>query len=257
VAKRGAVAGERWAVSFHALPDVIFHPVHGDQHLVEGDLRAYMKVQSQLRASVTWRYRRQVQANVLFFDSVDWDSTIFNLHGGNLPGSLATSMSMCSSRAYRVKALHGMLPTAMRLCVTCPDLYHDDLCPHCLQVSESSEHLWQCSCSTGVVKEVIEEGTALFWKVVALPRKKSILSGTVIFPGPHSVYDAFQGLVPLEWTSILCGCGLSARKAQGVVRKVGRFFVSAAHDRVWRPRCEAQILHEQSLMITQKSKTSR
>ena len=71
VAKQGAVAGERWAVSFHALPDVVFHPAHGDQHLVDGDLCAYLKAQSQLRVSVAWCYWKRVQANVRFFDSVD------------------------------------------------------------------------------------------------------------------------------------------------------------------------------------------
>ena len=104
---------------------------------------------------------------------------------------------------------------------------------------------------------MIEEGTALFWREVALLRKRSRVSRAVIFPGPHSVYDAFQGVVPMEWTSMLQSCGLSARKIQALVRKVGKFFVSAAHDRVWRPRCEAQILHEQKLMITQRAKIGR
>ena len=83
LAKQGAVAGERWAVSFHALPEIVFHPVHGDQHLVEGDLCTFLKLQSQLRVSVAWQYWKHVQANVRFFESVDWDSTIFNLHDGN------------------------------------------------------------------------------------------------------------------------------------------------------------------------------
>ena len=64
-------------------------------------------------------------------------------------------MSMCSGQAYWVKALHGMLPTAARLYITCPDLYHDDLCPHCLEAAESGEHLLQCSYTAGVIGEVI------------------------------------------------------------------------------------------------------
>ena len=56
VAKRGAVSGEVWPVSFHALPDIRFHPVHGDQHPIEGDLHAYLKLQSQLWVSVAWQY---------------------------------------------------------------------------------------------------------------------------------------------------------------------------------------------------------
>ena len=75
-----------------------------------------------------------------------------------------------------------------------------------------------------------------------------------IFPGPHLVYDVIQGVVPLEWTNILCDCGLSIKKAQAVARKVGKYFVSTAHDRIWRPWCDAQIAREQGLMITQKAK---
>ena len=129
VAKYGAVSGEDWVVSFHALSSVRFHPVHRDHMPIEGDLYTYLRLQSRLRVSMTWRYRERVQEFIPFFDSVDWDLTILNIHNGNLPGSLVTSVSMCADRAYRVKVLHGMLPTAMRLLVTRPDLYHDDLCP--------------------------------------------------------------------------------------------------------------------------------
>jgi ribonuclease HI len=257
LAKQGAVTGMRWTVSFHALPEIVFHPVHGEQHLVEGDLCTFLKMQSQLRVSVTWQYRKRVQANIRFFESVDWDSTIFNLHDGNLPGSLATSMSSCSSRAYRIKALHGMLPTAMRQYVTRPDLYSDDLCPRCLQAAESSEHLWQCNYSAEIIKGMIDEGTALFWGQAALLQKRPRVIGVEIFPGPHSVYDVVQGVVPLEWTTILHRCGLSVKRARAVVRKVGKFFVSAAHDRIWQPRCDVQITRERGLLITQKAKTGR
>ena len=59
---------------------------------VEGDLRAYLKLQSQFQVSITWKYRERVQYQIPYFDSVDWDSTILNLHHGNLPGSLVTSV---------------------------------------------------------------------------------------------------------------------------------------------------------------------
>ena len=129
VAKYGAVSGIEWAMSFHALSSVRFHPVHRGCMPIEGDLYTYLKLQSRLWVSVTWRYRERVQEFIPFFDSVNWDLTILNVHNGNLPGSLVTSVSMCADRAYRVKVLHGMLPTAKRLMLTHPDLYHDDLCP--------------------------------------------------------------------------------------------------------------------------------
>ena len=66
---------------------------------------------------------------------------------------------------------------------------------------------------------MVEEGTALFWGQVILLWKRSRLSEVVIFPGPHSVYDIVQGVVPLEWASILHGCNLSAKQAWAVVRK--------------------------------------
>ena len=101
-------------VSFHALSDIRFHPVHCDHLPVEGDLYAYLRFQSRLRVSVAWRYHEHVQEYIPFFDSVDWDSTILNIHSGNLPGSLVTSVSMCADCTYWVKALNGMLLTAVR-----------------------------------------------------------------------------------------------------------------------------------------------
>jgi ribonuclease HI len=38
IAKQGAVNGRVWAPSFSDLPDVCFHPVHGDDCPIEGDL---------------------------------------------------------------------------------------------------------------------------------------------------------------------------------------------------------------------------
>ena len=122
IAKQGAVRGVLWKPSFSCVPGIQFLPVHSGCSFVEGDLRAYLKAQSQFRVSVVWQHHGHVQHNVPYFDSVDWDFTILNLHYGNLPGSLATSISMCSDWAYHVKALHGMLPTAARLLLTCPDL---------------------------------------------------------------------------------------------------------------------------------------
>ena len=38
IAKQGAVNGKVWTPSFSDLPDVCFHPVHGDDCPIEGDL---------------------------------------------------------------------------------------------------------------------------------------------------------------------------------------------------------------------------
>ena len=221
---------------------------------IEGDLYAYLKFQSRLRVSVAWRYRGHVQECIPFFDSVDWDLTILNIHNGNLPGSLVTSVSMCADHAYRVKVLHGMLPTAVRLLVTHPDLYHDDLCPHCLQVAESFAHLWRCPHSVEAVAEMVDRGSVLFWKLARGAQYRAVFAETGIFPGPHSVFDVIQGVVPVEWAKILRGCGISAKGACSVAMKVGKFFVLAAHDEIWRPQCEAQVEHEQRCLITQKAK---
>ena len=163
------------------------------------------------------------------------------MHDGNLSGSLVTSVSMCSGQAYHVKALHNMLPTATRLLVTCPDLYHDDLCPCCLQVSESNAHLWQCPSSGDSIRRMVIEGSNLFWSLASQAQGGSRLSELTIFPGPHSVLHVVQGIVPLEWATILHSCGLSAKKVRVIARRVGKYFVGAGHDSIWRPRCEAQI----------------
>jgi hypothetical protein len=38
------------------------------------------------------------------------------------------------------------------------------------------------------------------------------------------------------------------------VRQVAKFFVQAAHDNIWKPRCEAQVQWEQELGITRREK---
>ena len=199
--------------------------------------------------------RNRVQCSIPYFESVDWDSTIFNMHQGNLPGCLVTSMSMCSEHAYCIKALHSMLPTATRLLVTCPDLYLDDLCPCCLQEPETADHLWQCQCSQAVLAKIKDEGTSLFWDLAIAAWSGLRLSrSSSIFPGPHSVAEVVRGIVPLEWVSLLCAGGLSLVKARSVACRVGRFMVTAAYKEIWCPCCEVQIEHEHSRQITQSAK---
>jgi hypothetical protein len=199
-AKQGASSGLQWAPTFDSLPDLQFLPGHGDHHPIEGDLHAYLKLQSHICISVIWKYHEWVQCSIPYFESVDWDSTISNMHQGNLPGCLVTSMSMCSEHAYRIKALHSMLPTATRLLVTHPDLYLDDLCPHCLQEAETADHLWQCQCSQAVLAKMKAEGTSLFWDLAISAWSGLRLSkSSSIFPGPHSIVEVVRGIVPLEW----------------------------------------------------------
>ena len=69
------------------------------------------------------------------------------------------------------------------------------------------------------------------------------------------VLHVIQGIVPLEWATILHSCGLSAKKVRVIAKRVGKYFVGAGHDSIWRPRCEAQISHEHGLSITQRAKT--
>ena len=96
IAKRGAINGELWVLPVHDLPDIQFLHIHGDQWPIEGDLQSYLRMQSQLHTAVTWKYHRRIQHNIPHHDSIEWNSTILNLHHGNLPGSLVTSISMCS-----------------------------------------------------------------------------------------------------------------------------------------------------------------
>ena len=45
-------------------------------------------------------------------------------------------------------------------------------------------------------------------------------------------------------------------KARSVALKVGKYMVTAAHKEIWQPCCDAHIIHECSLLVTQKAKTS-
>ena len=51
-------------------------------------------------------------------------------------------------------------------------------------------------------------------------------------------------------------CGLGQVKSRSVALKVGKYMVTTAHKEIWQPRCDAQVIHECSLLVTQKAKTS-
>ena len=142
---------------------------------------------------------------------------------------------MCCDRTYRVKALHGMLPTASRLLLTHPDLYKDDLCPCCLQAPETTTHLWQCLCAQSAIGELAAGGYALFWKLVAAAQSSPQLTQATIFPGPHSITDVIQGIVPLEWVLMMHKAGLTMDKAQSIASRVGAYFVTTAKAQIWNP----------------------
>ena len=149
-----------------------------------------------------------------------------------------------------------MLPTASRLLLTCPDLYLDDLCPHCLQMSENADHLWQCQHSHEAVQRIRVEGCHLFWDLaVAACSSLRTTRSTGIFPGPHSIIDAVRGIVPLEWVVTLQASGIPLAKARSIASKVGVYFVTTAHWDIWQPHCCVQVAHEHSLLVTQKAKT--
>jgi len=101
---------------------------------------------------------------------------------------------------------------------------------------------------------MVTGGTSLFWKLARAYRCQPASVGSDIFPGPHTVFEAVQGVVPLEWTTILWRCGVSARGTCSIVLEVGKFFVSMAYKVIWKAQCEAQVAHEHQYMITQQIK---
>jgi hypothetical protein len=134
-----------------------------------------------------------------------------------------------------------MLPTAPPLHNIRPSVYKDEMCPRCLQGTETQDHLWKCPYSWESIQTIATRGTALFWEALSKSQQQASVTGTNIFNGPHSIYDIVQGIVPIEWSTTLQEHGLSATKTQKVVRQVAKFFVQAAHDNIWKPRCEAQV----------------
>ena len=99
---------------------------------------------------------------------------------------------------------------------------------------------------------MVTGGTSLFWKLARAYRCQPASVGSDIFPGLHTVFEAVQGVVPLEWTTILRRCGVSARGTHSIVLKVGKFFVSMAYKVIWKAWCEAQIAREHQYMITHR-----
>ena len=47
------------------------------------------------------------------------------------------------------------------------------------------------------------------------------------------------------------GYGLPSKKVQSIVLEVGRYFVDAGHDKIWKPCYKAQVAQEKDLGITQ------
>ena len=56
-------------------------------------------------------------------------------------------------------------------------------------------------------------------------------------------------------TEYPCNSGLSIAQACSVASQVGVYFVAAAKKCIWQPQCDVQVLHECSLLITQRAKT--
>ena len=98
------------------------------------------------------------------------------------------------------------------------------------------------------------EGPALFWKLAVAAWPGLQPTSSTIFSGLHSVFDAIQGVVPMEWVSTLVTAGLPVSKARSVAGKVGVYFVDTAQLGIWHPCCDAQIAREHSLQITQQAK---
>jgi hypothetical protein len=94
------------------------------------------------------------------------------------------------------------------------------------------------------VTKVAIGGAEFFWRLVKTAQHRGISTESGIFSGPHSVFDIMQGVVPLEWTTILRRYGISAKGVQSIVVKVGKYFVSATHSEIWRPQCDAQVEQE-------------
>ena len=99
-----------------------------------------------------------------------------------------------------------------------------------------------------------EVGVNLFWDLAVAAQAGLNPRRLTIFPGPHSITDAIRGIVPLEWSLALRNCSLPLAKARSVASKVGAYLVTAAHAALMQPRCDAQIAHEHTLMITQQAK---
>jgi hypothetical protein len=128
------------------------------------------------------------------------------------------------------------------------------LCPHCLQVPETTAHLWQCLCAQSAIGELAAGGYVLFWKLVATAQSSPQITQATIFPGPHSITDVIQGIVPLEWVSMMHRAGLTMDKAQSIASRVGAYFVTTAKAQIWNPQCDAQAAQEHSLQVTCRDK---
>jgi len=114
--------------------------------------------------------------------------------------------------------------------------------------------LWQCSYAQSAIGELAAAGYALFWKLVATARPSPLITEATIFPGPHSITDVIQGIIPLEWVSMMHKAGLTMAKAWSIASRVGTYFVTAAKAQIWIPWCDAQAVREHSLQVTRRDK---
>jgi len=211
--------------------------------VIEGHLRRYLRMQSLFRHGARWSRLGHFAARQLQLFEVDWWATFESLHSGVWPGSLVTSGAASRARAYRIKLLHGSLPTAVRMKTLYPRLYADDVCRRCGVVVEDSTHIWCCTVAARVLQQLrAVAAQALGVEELALPA-----------PG-HGWEDILSGLVPVRWVEGFVRRGSSKREARRLAARVSGNLVQAGYREVWVPRCAEVADWERGMGISSADK---
>jgi hypothetical protein len=166
-----------------------------------------------------------------------------------------------------------------------PSLYKTDRCARCQAATETSGHVWECPAAEDEVRAVtaelarglaalVEKGDnpsvrwmdphswmQLPWLTYPLPPPPpppptTAAAGEVV-SGELNLGHTFRGLVAMQAKDILTCCGVKSDAAlTGIVQCYHKFLL-AAHDRIWKRRCEDTIEWEKRHHITRAAKTKK
>ncbi|KAF9944310.1 hypothetical protein BGZ70_004799, partial [Mortierella alpina] len=278
-----------WRVDLSLQTDIT-HFAYFRGQLVETDLRQILKQQSVIRQHQAWTTQRHTKAAVADLEDVEWRSTLSMVHDRKPVHTFFSNRKDTRRRTQCIKTMYGMLPTMNVMQARRPDLYSDCLCRVCGIEDEDNRHVWECDSLTEVHREIWQSALDKIdgWGTQATcaynkthpdsnvqwrcPSADANILGLSIIAGARSVLlgenesdiiddlkwrvsDLYRGITPCSLIQRWSG---SFSTPPAIARTVIHKFVSdladQAHEKIWKPRCEATIAWEQQQGITPAQK---
>jgi ribonuclease HI len=253
--------------------------------ILADDVRGAIAQVHKIRAGIEWQNTAEMLrlTKEVGHGRVDWQETFKGVHGGSGIRAGTTTMRDSHRRAYRVKALMGLLPTQSWLGRRQPAVYTDVGCPRCCAEKETNHHLWSCKVTQNERRDAVREGKRA-WLEAIKKQKRTVAGQSAIEQkaasifrihretspdgefgirdmvgqeGPMPVEYILRGFAPKSWIEQTAALGIRMEVARHVVSTSLEAVVTHGWKHIWIPRCAAQATWEKQQGITARAKQGR